>query len=906
VRYTLYDALGHAVQEGAPYQTACYVYQVDGNGRMVNAYRAPDLNQPRAITQYDALGRATRVTGPDGAANTVVYAGRSTIQVDANGHYKSNATDALGQLVRVDETLVTFEEPFAALNSAIWTFNGFPNNHRQSIDGGALKNVGTGSNYDANFYRAQTNLDGGQQGQGIQVEFKVDGGDTLAHFALETVGSPYCRLAAVAAGNKIYVQYSTGNGWVYPADLINPVEVGVWYVLTLKITPSGWSYIEVWRKDDPGKRGAYAVKLPSGLSYRFHHWVYRGTAWLDNYRELNYQSTRYAYDTLGNLTTVTDAAGNMTTMTYNVLGRKTAMTDPDMGQWYYFYDDGGNLIAQVDAKKQATNFYYDALSRLRGKTYATTTTPQSYVRPADPGYNGYTVKYYYSESGYGFSQGRRTRMVDASGSGASGSGAWIYDARGRVTREDKTIAGAGTFTTQYSYDAMDRVTAMTYPDGEVVATTYSIAAQPTRLRSQTLVYDYVKSVSYNPLGQTTRLQYGNGLETRYSYFGIDAYPRQQWGNQFYGRLFQACVTAQNDPNCPNNAASNAKLNLSYWYDNVGNVTAIRDRTNDNQVQWFTYDSLDRLVRGYTQAQGGGTDQGRYDETYAYNSIGNVMYNSDIGSYTYPVQGSPRPHAVTEAGGNTYTYNANGNMEGRIEETDRYLVDSFEYTDNPASHNWKIYAGSGTMATATDVSRSGRVLHTSSSQGTGFGVQYPASGSLELPRRMLSVWIKDSDQFSFYVRVRATNGSEYYIQYVPASGTPYPSGGYAIVPIGTQYRDGTWRKLRRDLDADLRAVFGVGVERVLFFCIRGTFDLDDLRLSNLADYAQTYDAENHLTQVKKNGVVVTTFTYDADGNRVKKVKGSVTTLDVGAHFEKTAGAVTKGSGSRCGSTPTATA
>jgi hypothetical protein len=80
-----------------------------------------------------------------------------------------------------------------------------------------------------------------------------------------------------------------------------------------------------------------------------------------------------------------------------------------------------------------------------------------------------------------------------------------------------------------------------------------------------------------------------------------------------------------------------------------------------------------------------------------------------------------------------------------------------------------------------------------------------------------------------VRVHATNGSNCYIRYQPTNGSPYPSGSYAVVPLGSQYKDGTWRELRRDLDADLRIVFGVGVEQVLWFCIQGDYDLDDVTL-----------------------------------------------------------------------------
>jgi YD repeat-containing protein len=137
-------------------------------------------------------------------------------------------------------------------------------------------------------------------------------------------------------------------------------------------------------------------------------------------------------------------------MTYDVLSRKTGMLDPDMGQWYYYYDSAGNLIAQVDARQQAINFYYDNFNRLRGKTYATTSTPSTYTRPADPGYNGYSVKYYYDEAGYGYSKGYRTRMVM---SDSSSSASWTYDGRGRVVTETKTINGGGTFKTEWGYDS---------------------------------------------------------------------------------------------------------------------------------------------------------------------------------------------------------------------------------------------------------------------------------------------------------------------------------------------------------------------------------------------------------------------------------------------------------------------
>ncbi|MFZ2517459.1 MAG: hypothetical protein WA089_02045, partial [Anaerolineae bacterium] len=54
------------------------------------------------------------------------------------------------------------------------------------------------------------------------------------------------------------------------------------------------------------------------------------------------------------------------------------------------------------------------------------------------------------------------------------------------------------------------------------------------------------------------------------------------------------------------------------------------------------------------------------------------------------------------------------------------------------------------------------------------------------------------------------------------------------------------------------------------------------------YTLVYDAENRLHQVKQGSTVLVSYTYDEDGNRVKAVMGSRTTVYVGAIYEKMAG------------------
>ncbi len=66
-----------------------------------------------------------------------------------------------------------------------------------------------------------------------------------------------------------------------------------------------------------------------------------------------------------------------------------------------------------------------------------------------------------------------------------------------------------------------------------------------------------------------------------------------------------------------------------------------------------------------------------------------------------------------------------------------------------------------------------------------------------------------------------------------------------------------------------------------------------RTENGVTYTQTWDKENRLKMVTVNGQT-TTFDYDGDGKRVKKVQGGQTTVYIGNHYEKnlSTGVVTK--------------
>jgi RHS repeat-associated protein len=349
-----------------------------------------------------------------------------------------------------------------------------------------------------------------------------------------------------------------------------------------------------------------------------------------------YATTTYTYDVLGNLTDVYDAQNNHTQITYDSLSRKINMNDPDMGYWTYSYDPNGNLAWQTDAKNQTIYFQYNPINQIRQKDYGTQKT-------LDSG----DVVYKYDETFSTNYRGRLTSVTDA-----SGMEKYYYDQIGRITTTTKTVDGTN-YQIDTTYDELGRTASIRYPDNEVVGYEYDNGGNLTG------VSGYATFGNYNALGQARNITYNNGVTTTRQYYSTN------------NRL--SSITT-------NSPTVGGIQNMSYTYDNVGNVDLLTDNLDPNRTQDFTYDELNRLTSAVSNAYV--ATLGTNTISYQYNSIGNMILNSRVSGtlYTYwkDIYGT-KPHAVYQAGSNTYQYDNNGNMTGGGGRTITY-----DYENRPTS------------------------------------------------------------------------------------------------------------------------------------------------------------------------------------------------------------------------------
>jgi RHS repeat-associated protein len=305
--------------------------------------------------------------------------------------------------------------------------------------------------------------------------------------------------------------------------------------------------------------------------------------------------THYDYDTLGNVTTVTQQVGTQgttqtRTFTYDSLSRLTSAYNPERGTIAYDYYPNGNLWHKTDARGIITTYAYDALNRNTSRSY--TNDPAQ-----TPG-----VTYSYDTPGIAYAKGRLTTIS----SSASQTNYVAFDALGRITASSQKTDGQA-YSMSYEYDLAGNLTTEIYPTGRVIRHTFDAAGrlqkvEGTKGSAAPLAYATVNQ--YAAHGAIKQMTLGNGLVEQTS---------------FNSRLQPEEIKLGSSVGSPTD-----KLSLQYNYGtttNNGNVllqTITVPGMTHPIIQNYEYDKLNRL--SLARENNNGTQS--WQQVYSYDRFGN--------------------------------------------------------------------------------------------------------------------------------------------------------------------------------------------------------------------------------------------------------------------------------------------
>ncbi len=360
--------------------------------------------------------------------------------------------------------------------------------------------------------------------------------------------------------------------------------------------------------------------------------------------DANGGETKFAYDSYGNRTSVTDPDGKVWTMSYNsARGNLTGITDPfPLGNVVTLaYDVNDNLLS-VDASGQHVAYQYDAKNNLIKSTDALS-NPVNLTYDTQGKLTGIILP---GGGSYGFAYDTYGNLLSETDPGGHIT-SFSYDNSGHVT--SRTDANGKVVT--FQYDALKRMTKASYPDGNVVydydccglnwviakdgrQMTFQHDADNRLIEYQDL-NNFIIQYGYDSVGNLTSLTYPGNKVVTYGYDKVD-------------RLISVTDWLSNV--------------TTYDYDLTGNLTGTT--YPDNSLILQEYDNANRL-KSILDFKGDATVNAVFN--YTLDSLGN---RTGITSYQ-PLNIIPTPANVNysydpdnrllSAGSATFTYDNNGNL-----------------------------------------------------------------------------------------------------------------------------------------------------------------------------------------------------------------------------------------------------
>ncbi|MBC2581762.1 S8 family serine peptidase [Clostridium sp. DJ247] len=551
-------------------------------------------------------------------------------------------------------------------------------------------------------------------------------------------------------------------------------------------------------------------------------------------------TTTYIYDVYGNISTITDPEGKITTNTYNSIGWKLNSKSPRGFNTSYTYDSNGNVEKQQLNNGETTRVIYDNNGR-KVKSVA----PNQYSSSLD----NIPQHSYSGDCGYRYT----------------------YYSSGKI----QTVTDPENNITKYTYDIYGNMLTETKPSKAVYKYEYDVMNRPTKYYVQedsnspwTLLEEYSYKIVQGTPAQTqkTVTKHLNDTETAVTVTTYD----------YAGRV----ITVKNPDSTQSSNVYNSNGTVSSTTDPRGSVTYYRyDGLNRQTEKWMPIDAslYTYSIKIYNNAGRVVSEKTGKDKVALWSVPGNFVTLN----YSYYKNGKIKSTVDGEGRKKEYSYDNDGNIarENDYTDTSNFIATDYTYNQLGKPLTKSLHVRQGDIS-GNDISNTSDKLLTTT-------YVYDSNGNLKTmttPDNITTTYAYDKVDRQTSISMPGTDGNGYPVTITKL--TAYNWDGNPLVIKDAKGNTTTNTYSNRGLLIKVTDANG-GISKYEYDTagrkIREVSPknyIEGLSLSAMNHTEYTYDLMNRLkTKIEvcvntsgavTKSIVTKAFRYDANGNTTKEL------------------------------------